>query len=323
MITPIKMTGTADRIRSQGIGAALTSALLLGLIPVLGKQALLSGYSPLAVVTIRSGLAALLLFVFMLFQRKFFYIYPVGLIGCALAGFINGAGSILYYIALDRIGAGVGQLLYSFYPLFVAGWLLLDRHAISRLTLFRLALALPGVYLLIQAGHARVDLIGVACMLGSAILYALHLIVNQRVLYEVPAPTVTFYTLLSMSVTVLGAYLIFDRQISPSSAPPWPLLGMALVTFLSRLTLFLGVKKLGGMQTALLGLGELLVTILLAQVWLGETLSTLQWVGALFVGSSLFLVGLEKYTPEKRHQTGWLAWLNPPKIPTTELPWQS
>ncbi len=309
--------------RNQGIGAALASALLLGLIPIFGKQALLSGYSPLVVVTVRSGLAAVLLFGFMLFQRKYFYIYPVGLVGCVLAGLINGLGSILYYYALNRIGAGVGQLLYSFYPLFVAGWLLLDRHAINRLTLFRLALALPGVYLLIQTGHARVDLFGVGCMLASAIFYALHLIVNQRVLYEVPAPTVTFYTLLSMSLTVLTAYMLFDRSLPPVTASAWPLLGMALVTFLSRLTLFMGVKKLGGLQTSLLGLGELIVTIVLARLWLNENLSVLQWIGAVFVSGSLLLVGLEKSTPEKRHQTGWLAWLNPPKIPTTEYPWRN
>jgi drug/metabolite transporter (DMT)-like permease len=309
--------------RSQGIYAALTSALLLGLIPIFGKQALQLGFSPLAVVTIRSGLAALLLFVFMLFQRRYFYIYPVGLIGCALAGLINGIGSIFYYIALDRIGASIGQLLYSFYPLFVAGWLLLDRHSINKLTIFRLLLAFPGVYLLIQTGHSQVDLLGAGFMLASAIFYALHLIVNQRVLYEVPAPTVTFYTLLSMGVTVSIAFLFFDRQIPELNIAAWPLLGMALVTFLSRLTLFLGVKRLGGMQTALLGLGELLVTIILAQVWLKETFSFTQWIGAFFIAVSLFLVGLDKYTPEKRRQTGLLAWLNPPGISSTELPWQN
>ena len=43
------------------------------------------------------------------------------------------------------------------------------------------------------------------------------------------------------------------------------MLGLTLVTFFSRLTLFLGVKHLGGMQTALLGLGELLVTLICAR----------------------------------------------------------
>ncbi len=53
----------------------------------------------------------------------------------------------------------------------------------------------------------------------------------------------------------------------------WPVLGLTLVTFLSRLTLFMGVKHLGGMQTALLGLGELLVTLVFAHWMLGESLS--------------------------------------------------
>ena len=50
---------------------------------------------------------------------------------------------------------------------------------------------------------------------------------------------------------------------------------MALITFFSRLTLFMGIKHLGGLQTALLGLAELFVTVILAQVWLGEHLSIL------------------------------------------------
>ena len=99
-------------------------------------------------------------------------------------------------------------------------------------------------------------------MLGAAAMYALHLPINQRVLYEVPAPTVTLYTLLAMSAVVVPAYLIFDRQI-PSSNLNWgPLFGLSLMTSLSRLALFLGIKRIGGMQTALLGLAELLVTIL-------------------------------------------------------------
>jgi drug/metabolite transporter (DMT)-like permease len=42
--------------------------------------------------------------------------------------------------------------------------------------------------------------------------------------------------------------------------------------------LFLGVKHLGGMQTAVLGLSELLVTIVVAQLWLGEQLN--MWHGS-------------------------------------------
>lgn len=147
--------------RAKGIQAALASAMLLGIVPVFGKQAILIGFPPLAVVALRTSIATILLSVLMLiYKRQFFYIFPVGLYGCILAGLINGLGSILFYTALGRINAGIGQLLYSFYPLFAAIWLLLDRQTITRMTFFRLLLSLPGVVLLLTTGADQVDLIG-------------------------------------------------------------------------------------------------------------------------------------------------------------------
>lgn len=307
--------------RKKGIQAALTSAMFLGLAPIFGKQAIIFGFSPIAVTAFRTTLAALLLLLIMyIFQRKFFYIYPVGLYGCLLAGFVNGVGSIFYYTALSRLEAGVGHMLYSFYPLFIALWLLIDRQTITRLTKFRLILSLPAIFFIVEAGaHKTVDLVGAGLMLASALLYGMHLIINQRVLYEVPAPTVTLYTLLSMSATVTIAYLIFDRYIPSAGMPLWPVVALAFITFLSRILLFLGVKHLGGMQTALLGLSELLIALAVSQVWLGERLSFTQWMGALILGACLFLVAFDRFLPEKKRMDGWLAWLNPPQ-PPFELP---
>jgi drug/metabolite transporter (DMT)-like permease len=310
--------------RLKGIQAAISSALFMGMVPIFGKIAMLFGFSPYAVITFRTGIAFLLLLILMLvFQRSYFYIYFVGLVGCLLAGFVNGLGSILYYTALSRLDASVGQFLYSFYPLFLAFWLLIDRQTINKLTIFRLVLSIPGIFLLIFTGIKPVDVVGALLMMGSALLYALHLLINQRVLYEVPAPTVTFYTLLAMFATVIPTFFIFDTRQTISVNLWWPILAMAAMTFFSRITLFTGVKHLGGLQTAILGLGELLVTIALAQWWLGERLSTLQWLGAILLTTNLLLVGFDKFTPEKRLTSGLLSWLNPPKIPSTDIPWQS
>src|SRR5512140_3002979 len=171
--------------RAKGIQAALTSAIFLGMAPIFGKQAILLGFTPFAVVFLRTGIALLLLLAVMLiFWRRYFYIYPLGLIGCVVAGATNGLGSVFYYVGLSRVNAGVGQLIYSFYPLFVALWLLLDRQTIRRITLFRLGLAIPGMILLVSTEGGNVDLTGALFMLISALLYALHLIINQRILYE-------------------------------------------------------------------------------------------------------------------------------------------
>ena len=306
--------------KTIGIIAAASSAILLGLTPILGKISLQLGFSPLFIVTFRSILATVLVFLFLfIFNRSFLRIYSLGLIGCILAGAVNGLGSILFYSALSLLDASIGQLLYSFYPLMVAFWLLLDRQTLPRLTIVRLSISIFGAVLLIGASAKGVSIQGAVMMLGAAALYGLHLIINQKVLYEAPTPTVTFYTLLSMAVTVSIFYLVFDRKIPPSTANLQPVIILGVITALSRVLLFLGVKKIGGMETALLGLGELLVTVLAAQIFLGETLTGIQWFGAGLLLLSLILVGFDRLPPQKRRLKGLLSWLTPTEVKPTDL----
>jgi drug/metabolite transporter (DMT)-like permease len=304
----------------QGLNAALSSALFLGLAPVFGKLAMMFGLPWTSVVVLRTILAAgLLLGVVLIFNRSYLYIYPAGLIGCILAGWINGIGSLLYYSALVRLDASVGQMVYSLYPLFVAFWLWLDHQPPSKLTLFRMVLVLPALFLLTQVGHKSVDLTGIAMMLGASILYALHLPINQRVLYEMPAPTVTLYTLLAMGATVLPA-LLFTNIQTPVVYQAWAALGiLTLVTFLSRLALFIGVKHLGGVQTSLLGLGELLVTLFFSHMLLNERLTLAQWLGVILLVIILALVKFERPYLRRASSGGWLSWLRHPQA--TDLSW--
>lgn len=299
-----------------GILAAFSSAVFLGLAPVFGKLAITQGFTPFAVVALRTGFASvILLTVIALFHRRYLYIFPIGLAGCILAGTINGFGSLLYYLALQRLDASLGQLLYSLYPFFVALWLILDHQPPSRLTFFRIALAAIAVVLLTSVPDRSVDGIGVILMIGAAILYAMHLPINQRVLYEVPAPTVALYTLLSMSAVVIPAYLLFDRAWPAANIPWLPVISLTFVTIFSRIALFLGVKKIGGMQTALLGLAELLITILFSGILLGESLSALQWLGAIGLSLSLILVMYEHpAAPTHSGKTGWLSWIRAPGL---------
>jgi len=299
--------------RSKGISAALISALFLGMAPVFGRQAILSGLAPLAVVAIRTTAAAvLLLLVMVFFFRRYLYIYPAGMLICFLAGFINGVGSLFYYSALGRIDASLGQLLYTLYPLFLVLWLSLDRQLPSKITILRLALAIPAIFLLSQTDTRSVDWIGIVQMLIAAALYALHLPINQHVLYDMPAPTVTLYTLIAMSMVVVPVFVISGGpSIPPITSAGIPLVGLTLVTFFSRLTLFLGVKHIGGMQTAILGLGELLVTVFFAHLWLNERLSNFQWLGAGLLLVCLALVALDRNATPENKKGGWLNWLRP------------
>ena len=194
---------------NKGVPFALGSAILLGLTPIFGKLAIEHGLDAIAVVALRTLGATLLLTVILaVFRRSYFYIFPLGLAGCFIAGAINGIGSLFFYAGLARIDASLGQLLYTLYPVWVAILLYLDGQQPSRITLLRLGLSVPGVYLITQVGTGFIDWQGVVFMCLASLLYALHIPINQRVLFEVPTPTVTLYTLFAMTAIVVPAWLL-------------------------------------------------------------------------------------------------------------------
>ena len=285
----------SKKAQQTGIRAALLSALVLGTTPILGKMAYAAGMDPYSLTAVRTGVAAAALWLFYLSshkRRKFIYIYQAGLLISAAAGALNGFSSLLYYNGLTMIDAGVGQMLYSLYPLFVVIIRRLDGQRVSNWTKVRLALALLAVILIVVPHGGEVNLFGAALMLGAGIMYAGHLAVSQRVLYEMPPPTVALYVLTAMAVVVGVAYVLHGIAPIPASGLP-ATLTLAGITVTSRVLMFLGVKKLGSIQTALLGVTEILVTVVLSIVVLGEQLILRQWIGAAILIFSLMLIIFE------------------------------
>lgn len=299
--------------RRRGLVLAGLSAVLLGSTPVLGKVALEAGVPPLAVVMARTAAATVLLLLVLLPQRRSLAIFPLGLVGCLLAGFLNGIGSLFFYAGLARVNAGVGQMLFGLYPVWVALLLFLDGQRPSRLSLAALAFSLPAVYLITSARWQQVDPVGAGYMLLAGVLFGLHIPINERVLYEVPAPTVAFYTLAAMTLVVAPAYLLFSeapQSVGPQALPA--LVGLTAITFVSRVALFSGVKFIGGFRSAIVGMAEVLVAVALAGVVLGESLTAAQQLGGLLLAAALLISGLDRTPYSRFHGRGWLYWLRPP-----------
>jgi len=303
----------ASRNRQNGIRAALLSALFLGTTPILGKFAYLGGMNPYSLTAFRTLIAAAVMWTVYLASktnRKYIYIYPAGLMISFFAGTLNGVSSLLYYNGLTHIDAGVGQMLYSLYPLFVVIFRRLDGQRISAWTMVRLILALIAVSLLVlPSDNGRIDFVGVGLMLGAGMMYAWHLAVSQRVLYEMPAPTVTLYVLTSMMAVVWVAFVLhLSAGAGDTILPPagiTPMLLLAFVTIFSRLGMFLGVKHLGSIQTALLGVTEILIAVILAIGVLNEQLMLRQWIGAAILIASLILIIFEPSIGLPAFQDRW------------------
>jgi drug/metabolite transporter (DMT)-like permease len=272
-------------LKLRGIVATLLSTLFSGLAPIFGKLAYQAGVQPSALVALRTALAAGLLWLFyLLFWRGYITITWRNLLGCVGMGIANGIGSLLYY----------------------------NGHPVSRLAVVRLGLALLSVFLLTWQGTGAglVDPLGITLMIGAGALYGFHLVLGQWTLADVEPRTVTLYGLTTMSVVVGIPYLATlaqGRPMEPISAEGWVTILLVAIfpTALARLLVFAGLRRLGGIQTSLLGIAEVLVALTFAFLFLGESFSPMQWLGAGLFVVSVLLIARDTSVQIADEETWW------------------
>lgn len=276
----------------RGIATAFLSPLFLGFAPVLGKFAYLGGSDPFTVAATRTVIAAGILWaIYLVFFRSYLYVHPAGLIGCIVVGTVNGIGSLFYYNGLTYLDASVAQLLNATYLIVVVVLTRIGGQIVTRRTAFRALLALLAITLLTGGMAGKISWVGAGLIIANAICFAGTYVMSQRVLYEIPAPTFTLYTLTTMAVVVVMARVVYRLEWIPQSPDAaFAIFALGVTTALSRLALFMGIKKFGSLQTVFVAIFESLVALLLAAIFLRETLTLTQWVGVGVLLCSLLLI---------------------------------
>lgn len=312
--------------RRTAMAAAMLTPVFMGFTPVFGKLAMLAGLDAYTLSALRTGLAALVMWVvYLLFFRRYTYIFAAGLLGTLAVGVVNGIGSLLFYNGLQLLNnASLAQLLNMTYVIFAMLLTRIYGQRISWKSALRAGLAFAAVYLLTAAHDSAgaFHWLGVGLMLGSGFMYALHVIISQRVMYEMPAPTMALYGMTFMSLSVLAVRLVAGAASPLAWAPSdpagwWFVASLAAVTALSRVTLFAGVRGLGGVQAILLNMAEVGVTLLASFVWLGERMTPVQWLGVVILSASVLLALWDDAAPKTTVQRARHA---PQESPATAAP---
>ena len=278
-----------------GLFVALLANMALGLNSTFAKFAYRAGMDPNTLTAMRLGVAAVVLWaLFLIRWQPLISISRQALLGCMVMGAANFAAQISYYWGLTRINASIGTLIFYLYPAVVILLLRLRGEALTTRRLARLGIALVGVALLVDLTGNRVDMIGVLLVLITILTYALHLVIGQFVVRDVPARTVALYVISTMALLAAGERLALGGSPLPVTwAGWWPVLGIGLLgTVVARLAMFTAIKRVGSTQLSLLGVVEPVITVAVARVFLGETLAPIQWVGGGLVLASLLLVDL-------------------------------
>lgn len=283
-----------DRNRLVGTALALLSATSFGVMPVLTKVVYRDGVGTLGVLSIRFSLAALVLFVL---ARARGEALPRGrgLLGLVLLGGVGYAvEAACYFLALERIGAGLTALLLYFYPALVvvlAAVLLGVRP--RPVGLLCVAAATAGTVLTVgpvQGGQVTGVLLG----LGAALSYALYIVASSRAAAGV-GPFTTAAVVMASAAAVYDVVALGASAAVPHRPAAWlALLGVALIgTVVAVSAFFAALERLGPSDTAVVSTVEPVVSVGVAAAVLGERLGPVQVVGGVLVlGAVLALARL-------------------------------
>lgn len=268
---------------ARGFLLVLLAAFCYGLQPLFAQYAYAGGADPVGLLLVRFSLAALLL---LLFLR----VRAIGLPGWRLAGqnLLLGIGyglaALGYYTASRTTSVSLAVILVYTFPAFVTilSIAFLGERT-SLLKLLSLVLALAGV-LLATGLRFHGESSGVLWALFAAVSYGTSIIYGTHSTRHMLPLVSAAIVLLGCTLTFAVAALYWGAQL-PSGGPAWlSTLGLALFGTILPVAAFLaGSPLIGASSAATLSTLEPVVTVTIAVLLIGESLSTGMLGGGLMV----------------------------------------
>ena len=299
------MNPTSPTYRFWGIAFALPGVVSFAFRPVLIK--LCYAASPVSASTLLFLRMALSLPFFLAMAWWFRGEKPIarrdwlGIIGLGFLGYY--LASLLDFLGLQYVPAGLGRLIMFLYPTLVVilSAVFLGKAA-TRREIAALAITYAGIALVLTnklgiAPEHRQFMFGALLIFGSAICYAVYLVTGSQLVKRVGSARFTAYTMIVSTAPAVVQFLALE----PASALDLPAVSwwyvLLLVTVCTVMPVFLvaeALKRIGANHFALIGaLGS--VTTVLADFFLMDgALSATQVVGGALVISGVLLVSVKR-----------------------------
>ncbi len=264
-------------------------------MPIFAYFAYASGVTPLTALFLRFAIAALCLCFYQVTRQRPLPT-PKNLRTLMVMG---GVGFVLqslsFFTALTFASPGVVVLLLYLYPTIVVGIsILVLHHPSSPTKLMALGVALGGTVLTIGSiGETKP--IGIILGLASALVYAIYVLLGDRVMRE-ESPIVACTVMFSSAAVVFGGIVTLRGISLPTTAAGWAAIGaLALISTVVAIgSLFAGIKLLGASTAAILSTLEPVVTILLALAILHQPITVPQLAGGALIMTSVIVLSTGK-----------------------------
>ena len=295
----------AGAYRFWGIAFALAGTIAFAFRPVLIKL----GYSahPVSATT--------LLFLRMTLSLPFFLAMAwwfraggpidrrdwLGILGLGFLGYY--LASLLDFIGLQYVSAGVGRLIMFLYPtlVIILSALFLAKPP-TRRELAALAITYSGIALVLSsqispAPENRMFVFGALLVFASAMCYAVYLVTGSQLVKRVGSVRFTAYTMIVSTMPAIVQFCVLESPAALELPARLWWIAIVLATVCTVLPVFLvaeALKRIGANHFALIGALGPVTTVLADFLWLGGTLGGAQLLGGALVISGVLLVSLKR-----------------------------
>ena len=264
-----------------GYPAGIITGITYGLNPLFAVPLMNNGASIESILFFRYTFAVVLLAAFLILTRQSFRI-TARQAGVLLAlGLLYTSSSIFLFEAYNYIASGLATTLIFLYPVLVAIIMVFLRVVPSWPVWLSIAATFGGVIIMTQGGGGdSLNPIGVALSLGSALVYALFIVIINRskAIAQISNTLLTFYSLTVGAIVFLGKISFSEVPISAgiTTGGDWlNLAGLALLpTIVSTATLAIATRNIGATKASVLGVFEPITAILIGTLMFGEPLTT-------------------------------------------------
>ena len=264
-----------------GYPAGIITGITYGLNPLFAVPLMNNGASIESILFFRYLFAVILLAAFLILTKQSFRI-TVRQAGVLLAlGLLYTSSSIFLFEAYNYIASGLATTLIFLYPVLVAIIMAFLRVVPSWPVWLSIAATFGGVIIMTQGSEGdSLSPVGVALSLGSALVYALFIVIINRskAIAPISNTLLTFYSLMVGAIVFLGKITFSDTAISAgiTTGGDWlNLVGLALLpTIVSTATLAIATRNIGAAKASVLGVFEPITAILIGTLMFGEPLTT-------------------------------------------------
>lgn len=285
----------------KGYIYAIISAILFGSAGLFVKLAYKTGLDSVSLLIVQYMIAVVVMFLIAFFQdRKKLYVSKKELLNMAILGVVgNTLMTVFYYKAFEHLQVAMVTMLLFTYPIMVFVYSsIFQKQKIEPKKIMAIFVAFAGCIFALNvfSGEIKYSIKGLIFGLLSAVFYAFMNLYTEKKLESSDALTINAYSTLFSLITLFFIkkpgvlvvdYIKFESIIY--------IIILAILCEIVPLTLlYTSIQDIGALKVSVIGNLEIPTAIVVSFVFLRESISIMQIIGAVLIVYAVYLIRGQK-----------------------------